>query len=765
MDKVYSHKDQEDKVYKMWEEINAFSPENVQKLKKDSNIPTLQNTYTVLMPPPNANAPLHCGHATYSIQDLMIRFKRMQGFNTLYLPGTDHAGFETQYVYEKKLEKEGKSRFDFDKGTLYKKILEFVKANSSVALSQLKRLGMSADWEKNTFTLDKKVIDLVYATFKKMCEEGYVYREGYIVNYSTYHGTTFSDLETEYKETVSPLYYVKYPVKDSDTYISVATVRPETVYADVAIAVNPKDARYKKHIGKTVINPLNTKELPVISDDYVDIEFGTGVLKITPGHDPHDFEIGKKNNLEILSVIGLDGKMRNTEDGIDGLYPNQARIKVAEILRNKGALEKIDENYKNNVLVDYKDKKPIEPMVLPNWFIKTDRLFDKVIEVVERGEVKFNRDLWKKEILRWLKEKKPWPISRQIVFGISIPAWYSVKDNPNLFISFINSNGKVVGGNILELSKEYDLGVIKSGLQKLIAPESAKYVISVESPGEEYIQETDTFDTWFSSGQWPLVTTGYPNGALFEKYYPTDFLDSMWDIMFFWIARMLMFGLYLTGKVPFKNVYFHGAITDKHGVKMSKSKGNVVDPMDFIEKYGADALRMGILVGGNPASRMTPLDEDKVRGYRNFANKIWNLGRFINLQVESGKSKVKSLDLQYSSLKEGDKQIINNLNDLIIQTTNYLEEYKFKLAGEALYQFIWEDFANNYLESIKNRADVEIVHAVLMHVYSTCLKLLHPFMPFVTEAIWQELKLGELKIKGNHKYLILCGWPTTIMTN
>jgi len=545
MDKKYDHIKYEKKVYTQWENDGYFSPESVKAYRKNKGLFFNGKTYSVIMPPPNANASLHCGHVTYVIQDIMIRFKRMRGYDTCYFPGMDHAGFETQYVYENKLKKEGKSRFDFDRQTLYKNILEFVLNNSNLVLKQFKRLGLSADWKRSTFSLDKNVIKQVYSTFEKMNKDGYVYREGYMVNYSTFYGTTFSDLETEYKDSVSPLYYVKYLIKDLNKSISVATVRPETIYADVAIAVNQKDKRYKKFLGAVAINPLNGREIPIIEDEYVDMDFGTGVLKITPGHDLNDFNIGKKHNLKTISVISLDGKMINTQNGIDGLYPKQARLKVAEILKQKGALEKIDNNYTNRILVDYKDGYPIEPMVMTNWFIKTDKLFDKVVNAIENEEVKFYKPTWKKEILRWLSEKRPWPISRQIAFGIPIPAWYNIKENPNIYVSFIYKE-KIVSGYIKDLIKDYNIETIKKGLQKLIAPENAKFVIRVESPGENYLQETDTFDTWFSSGQWPQVTTNFPDGLDYKKYYPFDFLDSMWDIVFFWIARMLMFGIYLT---------------------------------------------------------------------------------------------------------------------------------------------------------------------------------------------------------------------------
>lgn len=749
MDSKYNHKDHEEKIYKMWEDGGYFNPDNSEA----------KETFSVLMPPPNANAPLHCGHATYSIQDIMARYNRMKGKKVLYLPGTDHAGFETQVVYERNLKKEGKSRFDFDTQTLYSNILEFVKENSDVAINQLKRIGMSADWSRNTFMLAPYVIDTVYDTFEKMYNDGLVYRDYYMVNYSVYHGTTFSNLETTHVETISPLYYVRYKLSDSSEYVTVATVRPETIYADVAIAVNPKDTKYKNHIGKSVANPLNGRVIPIIADPYVDMEFGTGALKITPGHDFADFEIGKRNNLDIISLIDLDGKMNGNAPELEGLFVTKARIKAAEILEGKGAIEKIDEKYTNNLLVDYKDKKPIEPMVLPNWFIKMEGLASKAQRAIKEDRVVFNKKMWKRDILKWLDDIRDWPISRQIVFGIRIPAWYSIDENPDLHISFLDQNGEKVEGEIAELLKEgHTLGTINDGLQKVIAKKTAKFIISKESPGDAYIQETDTFDTWFSSGQWPLTTLHYPDGDDYKSFFPTSFMDTMWDILFFWIARMIMFSLYLVDEVPFKNVYIHGMITDENGKKMSKSLGNVINPMEFVEKYGADALRMGIVVGGNTSAKETALSEDKVRGYRNFANKLWNMARFMNMMFEKYESENKTKIEFYNDkmkINNKDNEILKKLNATIKKVDTSLSKYRFADAGEAIYHFMWDDLANDYLESIKDREDRNVALAVFRHAYINGIKILHPFMPFVTEAVWSN-------VPGiTEKALIISKWPST----
>ncbi len=755
LDKIFDHKKIEEKIYKMWEEGGYFKPENCINIKNE--------TFTVLMPPPNANAPLHCGHATYSIQDLMARWKRMQGYKVLYVPGTDHAGFETQVVYERHLKKQNKSRFDFDAKTLYNDILDFVKNNSNVAISQLKRIGMSADWTRNTFMLDRHVIDTVYNTFEKMYKDGLVYKDNYLVNYSPHHGTTFSNLETTHIDTISPLYFVKFPFKnDGNKYITVATVRPETIYADVAIAINPKDKRYKDMVGQTVLNPLTNEEMPIIEDAYVDMEFGTGALKITPGHDANDFEIGKKHNLKMISVIDLDGKMINALPAVNGMYVSKARIKTIEILQNNNAIEKIDDKYKHNLLVDYKDKKPIEPLLIPNWFVKMDTLTHKAINAIENNEIKFNKKTWKKQTLDWLNNIKDWPISRQIVFGIRIPVWYEVNSNPNMYVVFIDDSGTLHDGKIIDLLKEFSLDEIKKGLQKIISDKDSKIIVSKTSPGDTYIQETDTFDTWFSSGQWPLTTLHFPDGDDFKEFFPTSFMDSMWDILFFWIVRMIVFSLYLTDKVPFKNVYIHGRIDDAQGRKMSKSLGNVIDPLEFIEKYGADALRMGILVGSNTSAKTTPLSEDKVRGYRNFSNKIWNMARFMMMNIENYEKETNKKfipinpDTLIEKLNEDDKKILFDLKQIILAVDKNLTKYRFSDAGDIVYHFMWDRLASEHIEQIKDRTDKDIALNVLYYVFAQSLKLIHPFMPFVTEEIWQNIPHKTPEFKP----LIVAKWPT-----
>ncbi|HLD51518.1 valine--tRNA ligase [candidate division WWE3 bacterium RIFOXYA2_FULL_46_9] len=751
MDTKFDHTKIEDEIYQKWQNDGVFSPEKSFEIRKKAGLEVKNENFSVLMPPPNANAALHCGHATYAIQDLMARYKRMCGFKTLYLPGVDHAGFETQVVYERKLKKEGKSRFDFDRQTLFNNILEFVKQNSDVAVNQLRKIGMSADWDRTVFMLDDRVVNTVYDTFERMYKEGLVYRSDYLVNYSPFHGTTFSNLETTHIEQKDPLYYIKYGP------FVLATVRPETKFGDTAVAVNPKDERYKEWIGKEieVEGLVGIFKLKVIADSYVDPEFGTGVVKVTPAHDPADFEAGLRHGLEAISVIGLDGRLNQLCGKYAGMKVLEARKAIAEDLRNAGLLVKVDETYTHNIVVDYKDHKPIEPMLLPNWFIKMDGLSKEALKAVREGKVKFNKPTWKKQMITWLENTRDWPVSRQIVFGIRIPVWYSYTENPSMHVVFIDEKGISHDGKLSELIKQgFSLSQVIEGLQKLIAPKDAKFIVSRISPGEDFIQDTDTFDTWFSSGQWPLTTLHYPNGEDFKEYYPTSFMDSMWDILFFWLARMLMFGMYLGKQVPFKQVYVHGRIDDEFGRKMSKSLGNVIDPLEYIAKYGADALRMGILVGGNTSAKNTSLSEAKVKGYRNFANKLWNMARFTIMMIDSLEGTLPDIN-NILDLTEEDKLMMGNLEKTVKSVTKHIDKLRFQLAGDEVYQFVWHDVADKYIELVKNREGEEKTKGlvILKHVMLTCIKLLHPFMPFVTEAIWENLD------KDNKVCLALSEWP------
>jgi len=716
--------------------------------------------FTIVLPPPNANGKLHTGHVLMlAIEDILIRWKKMQGYSTLWLPGTDHAGFETQMVFEKHLKEKGKSRFDYDRDTLYKEIWDFVEENKGIIENQMKRMGPGLDWSRYTFTLDESVVNTVYTTFRRMVDEGLVYRDDYIVNFCPECGTTFADLEIKHKDKISNLYYIKYGP------LVVATTRPETKFGDVALAVNPEDDRYKEYIGKEIDyeDPLGKFSIPVIGDSYVDMEFGTGVLKITPAHDKNDYEIGLKHGLPVVSVIGLDGKMTENADKYAGMKVLEARELVVKELQDMGMIEKIDDKYENSVLVCYKGGHEIEPTVIPNWFIKVESLKKPALNVVKTNEVKIYPKWRKITYTRWMEEMRDWPISRQIVWGIRIPAWYDVDENPNLQITFINKKNQRITGKISDLLQNYPFEDVKEGLQTLIAPKDAKFRAQ---PGAQpraepcrLLQETDTFDTWFSSGHWPLATLKYPDSDDFKYFYPTSVMETGWEIIRFWVSRMIMFGLYLTGKPPFYDIYLHGLVRAVDGKKMSKSLGNAIDPLEYIEEYGADALRMG-LISGTANGRDFAFPKDKVVAYRNFANKLWNMARFTLIMKDSLKEKENKDISNYtgdkSSLNDVDRDILNGLDNLIKNVDESLEKYRFSDASDFIYQFMWHEVADKYIENVKDREDKDIALGVLIYVLKTGLKLLHPFMPFVTEAIWEGLPV----LDGDPELLINSKWPT-----
>ncbi|PIV07350.1 valine--tRNA ligase [Candidatus Shapirobacteria bacterium CG03_land_8_20_14_0_80_35_14] len=744
MEKNYSSTD-EDKTYKLWEESGAFTP-RIDKTKKP---------YSIILPLPNANDPMHMGHALFTIEDILVRYHRMLGDPTLWLPGGDHAGIETQFVFEKNLKKENKSRFDFDRETLYQKIWDFVEKNRILNMYQMKKLGFSMDWSRYHYSLEPAIIKNVSTVFKKLYNDGLVYRDEKIVNYCTFCGTAFSNLEVDHKNVDSHLWYIKYGL------LTVATTRPETMLGDTAVAVNPKDKRYAKLIGTKIMLPLVNREIPVIGEETIDIKFGTGAVKVTPSHSPEDYDMAKKHGLEFMRIFDYDGKTNNNvPEKYRGLFPSQVREMVINDLTELGLMEKI-ENYSHEVGHCYRCGRVIEPITAPQWYVKIDKLAKPAIEAAKKGEVKFFPTRFKKSFIDWMENIRDWNISRQIVWGPRIPAWYCLDCNPNIKINFLDKNKNIISGFYKDLKNKYDFKEIKNGLQSLMAPVSSDFQIAdlrcQKCKGEHTLQETDTFDTWFLSGQWPLNTLGFNPENLekssedFKYFYPTSVLDTLWDILFFWVARMMMFGLYLTGDVPFKTVHLHARCTDSKGQKMSKSKGNVVDPLIMSEKYGTDALRMSLVYGIAPASDFV-ISEDKIRAQRNFVNKIWNATRFILMKIG---------DLNPSPTLpltgQGDQDnvnILDKLKKIVKSTTDNLNKYRFGQASEDLYQFFWHDFCDVYIESTKNKGP-EVI-PVLIEVLVTSLKLLHPFMPFVTETIYQETK--EV-FKQKEKMLITSTWP------
>ncbi len=765
MAKNFDHKLVESQIYDEWEKSGAFKPSESAKGKP----------FTIVLPPPNASGKMHMGNVLMiAIEDLMIRYHRMKGDPTLWIPGTDHAGFETQITYERELKKQGKSRFEFDRETLYSNIWDFVQNNKSQIEGQIRQMGASVDWSRYSFTLDPHVVSTVYETFAKMHKEGLVYRDNYMVNYCPKCGTTFADLEILHEDRVDKLYYVRYPLLerkgDEPELIVVATTRPEPIMLDTHLAVHPTDKKNNWLVGRKLSNPLTGLEMSIIADTFVDPEFGTGVVKLTPAHDKNDFDAAIKHGLPVVIGIGMDGKMTQAAGKWAGKSVFTARKEVVEELQAKGLIEKINDKYEHAVTVCYKGGHDIEPMILPNWFVKVESLKKPALEAVTSGAVKIYPKWREVTYTKWMEEMHDWPISRQVVWGIRIPVWYWVgvsensehSENQKIQITFLNKEKKVVSGQVGELLKSYKFEEIRDGLQTLIAPAGCESVVSVDSPGEGYLQETDTFDTWFSSGHWPLVTLKYPDSEDFKKFYPTSVLETGWEIIRFWVSRMIMFGIYLTGKPPFEYVYLHGLVRSLDGRKMSKSLGNVINPDEYMEKYGVDALRMG-LISGTANGKDFAFPKDKIISYRNFANKLWNMTRFYHMMVdptssrESGTSlgarEIKWYEAGMEGLTEADTEILSKLNNTIKMTDELLEKFRFAEAAETIYHFMWDEVAAIYIEQIKDRKDSEVALTVLRHVLLTGLKLLHPFMPFVTEAIWKEFP------ERTEEQLITAKWP------
>ena len=732
MDKTFIPSQVEEQIYKDWEANDLLQPKE-------------GTPYTILMPPPNANASLHAGHGMYTVEDILIRYKRLRGYASLWIPGMDHAGFETQFVYEKHLAKQDKSRLDFDRKTFYNNVYKFVQENSGLIYQQFRKLGFLADWKRSVFTLDKHVLKRVFQTFQKMEKEGLVYRDDYIVNYCTHCGTSLAELEIEHVERVDPLYYMKY-----GPFI-LATVRPETKFGDTALAVNPKDKRYQKWIGKEVEAEglLGKFKIKVIADEMVDPKFGTGVVKITPAHDFNDFAAGKRHGLQVKQVIDITGRLNQNAGPYAGLKVKQARLKVAEDMEKKGLMAKIDKNYVHSVSVCYRCKRDLEPMIIPNWYIKVKDLKQPVIQAINKNKVKLYPAKFKKQLLRWMQEMHDWPISRQIAWGISIPAWYDVKANPDMHIVFLDKSGKSISDAINELLKTYSLQEVESGLQKLTAPKKAQYIISESKPEGDYLQETDTFDTWFSSGQWPLVTL---KDDEYTSRFPTDLMATSQDILTLWVSRMIMFALYIKNDVPFKNVYLWPMVTDAKGQKMSKSKGNVVNPIDLVNKFGADAFRASLFFGIAAGGKVN-LAEEKIIGMRNFANKIWNIGRFIELNQVTSHSGEQS-QVPDGTWQSDSRIVVNNDSGQAGMTIKKLQKeslavkkkylklmdsYKFSQAFGLVYEFLWHRYADFYIEQLKDElrnGNMKVLET-LKQVYFENLMMLHPFMPFVTEAVWK----------------------------
>lgn len=694
--KAYDPNQFEPNVYGLWETSGAFAPTGKGE------------PYSIVMPPPNANGNLHTGHALMaSLEDILARYYRMRGRDVAYIPGADHAGFETWVVYERELAKEGKNRFDFTREQLYSQVWDFVEKQRGNMELQLRALGVSATWGDLVFTLDEKVINTVYKTFKRLWDDGLIYRGERIVNYSTKYQTSYADIEVDHKVEKGTIWKIAYPSIDKINEIIVATTRPETMLGDTAVAVHPDDPRYKDLIGTKVLLPLTDREIPIIADEYVDPNFGTGAVKITPAHDPNDFEVGNRHDLERIQVIDFDGRMINVPEQFMGLEIEDARKKVLAALE-AAELRRGEDTIEHTVGYDYKSGLPIQPLIKDQWFLNVRPLADRAKKAIEDGDVRFFPSSKQHALTQYYDNLRDWNLSRQIPWGIPIPAFQNVND-PTDWI--------------------YDERVDEK---------------AIVVDGTTYVREEDTFDTWFSSGQWPFITTDYLDEGDLARFYPTSVLETGYDILYPWVARMIMLGLYATDKVPFRDVYLHGLVLDEHGQKMSKSKGNVINPMEAIAEYGSDALRLG-LVAARSAGQSQAFSMSKVVAGRNFCNKLWNIARFIEGKL--GEEYVSQPPEPRSLV---DHWIVRELKSASEDISQQLENYRFAEASEAVYHAIWDDVADWFVEASKTEDNPDMLAWVL----DTSLKIAHPFAPFVTETIWQSLSWHD-------DLLISTAWPIT----
>ncbi len=699
LDKSYNPHQVEEKWYHYWERRGYF------RADEDSE----QKAYSIVIPPPNVTGVLHIGHAlNNTLQDVLIRFKRMEGYTVLWMPGTDHAGIATQNVVEKQLLEEGLDRHTLGREKLIERVWKWKEQSGGTIINQLKKLGASCDWSRERFTMDEGLSDAVKEVFVRLYQEGLIYRSNYIINWCPRCQTALSDLEVEHQETLGKLYHLKYPFREGDRFVVVATTRPETMLGDTAVAVNPEDKRYHGVVGKKVILPVINREIPVIADPYVDVEFGTGCLKITPAHDFNDFEIGLKHGLEQIKVIDETGRMNENAGPYQGMDRFECREKIVKDFERDGVLIKI-EDYPHMIGHCYRCKTIVEPNLSLQWFVKTKPLAKAAIEAVRDGRTRIIPEVWEKTYFEWMENIRDWCISRQIWWGHRIPAWYC------------DRCGEII------VSKETPTSCPKCGSDRLTP-------------------ETDVLDTWFSSALWPFSTMGWPKETkLLKKFYPTSVLVTGFDILFFWVARMMMMGLKFRGDVPFRDVYIHGLVRDERGEKYSKTRGNVVDPLDLIDRFGADALRFTLAALTMPGSDLK-LSESRTEGYRHFANKIWNASRFALMNLEGFNLDGIVREVPPEDFSLPDRWIRGRLNQVIREVRQSLEEYKFNEASHTLYHFIWHEYCDWYLELTKlylykegdpKRRD--FTRQTLIEVLDAILRLLHPFMPFITEEIWQQL--------------------------
>ena len=705
--KTYNPQEFEDRLYNEWVTKGYFHAE-VDKNKKP---------FTIVIPPPNVTGQLHMGHALdETLQDILIRYKRMQGYSALWVPGTDHAGIATQIKVEAELrEKEGLSRYDLGREKFLERVWDWKKMYGSRIINQLKKIGSSCDWERERFTMDEGCSRAVKEVFVNLYNKGLIYQGSKIINWCPHCITALSDAEVEHAEQAGHFWHIKYPIKDSDDFVIIATTRPETLFGDTAVAVNPEDERYKDLVGKMLLLPLTDREIPVIADEYVDKEFGTGCVKITPAHDPNDFEVGQRHDLEQIKVMNDDATMNHYAGKYEGMDRYECRKAMIKDLEEQGLLVKV-EDHSHNVGQCYRCGTTVEPIISKQWFVKMKPLAKPAIEAVKNGDTSFIPERFSKIYMNWMENVFDWCISRQLWWGHRIPAYYC------------DDCGKTI------VSKE----------DVTVCPHC----------GGKVHQDEDVLDTWFSSALWPFSTLGWPDKTEdLDYFYPTSVLVTGYDIIFFWVARMVFSALEHTGKAPFKHVFIHGLVRDSQGRKMSKSLGNGIDPLEIIEQYGADALRFTLATGNAPGNDMRFYIE-RVEASRNFANKIWNASRFTLMNLDITENKLPDLnDLQLE-----DKWILSKYNDVVKTVTENLDKYELGVALSNLYDFIWESFCDWYIELVKPRLfdkenpTAKTAQYVLTYVLSNTMKLLHPFMPFITEEIWQ-----HLPHKGES--IMISDWP------
>ena len=714
----YDHSIQEKKIYDFWENKKLFSPLKTKNNKK----------FSIVIPPPNVTGRLHMGHAlNNSLQDVLIRFYRMNGYETLWQPGTDHAGIATQAVVEKNLSKEGINKNDIGREKFIEKVWEWKAESGDLIINQLKKLGCSCDWSRSRFTMDEDLSKAVIKVFVSLYNDKLIYKDKKLVNWDTKLQTAISDLEVIQQDVQSQLYYIKYPIENSQDFITIATTRPETMMGDTAIAVNPKDNRYKNLIGKLVTIPIVNRKIKIIKDNYADPEQGTGAVKITPAHDFNDYLVGKRNKLEIINILNKDGTIN--ENGISsyqGLDRFEARKQLVKELKEKNFLDKI-EAIKNKVPYGDRSNTIIEPLLTEQWFVNAKQLAKKSIEVVKKKKTTFFPENWTKTYYQWMNNIEPWCISRQIWWGHRIPVWYGQDKKV-----FVAENYKLAE----DLAKKF-----------------------YKNKSFKLTQETDVLDTWFSSALWPFATLGWPeNTSELKKFYPTSVLVTGFDIIFFWVARMLMMGNHFLKKTPFNKVYVHALVRDEKGQKMSKSKGNVIDPLDLINEFGADPLRFTLIAMASPG-RDVKLSKDRITGYRNFITKIWSANNFLKLNSCSltKPPKIKNIKLKVN------QWIYLELQKTIEQINKHINDFRFDEASRVIYNFVWHTFCDWYIEFLKpifnskNKSLIDEAKVFSTYILSNILKLLHPFIPFFTEYAWKENNLDKI-LKSD---LINAHWPKT----